>query len=343
MIQALYHLILGQLQKASVYHSVACRMMFTLGANTTVVPTLGPHEVPDSTWRLKNHLRKLFWMIYYNDKELSLRTGHPPSINDDDCDMTLPHAYLDFKYVDDIPEFEPLLMDDTAVPILPGDIRLDMIKSRTYTMLYSARAMRKSDAELIRDIRQLDDELEAWRMSVPPGWRPSLAMRDQQPPPVLSEPRQMERNMICFEYHHLVATIHAATGRCRSSSASAYEVEGVNSSLALAVEASRSTLIYAQAIVHDLIGEAFWMAVFYPISALWIIFCNLLNNPLDPNASVDLELLNSAPRLIQQMRMRRLARDEMTHMKMIDDFVAEVARLGNAAVLKARQEQSMGM
>ncbi|KAL1843555.1 hypothetical protein VTJ49DRAFT_1148 [Mycothermus thermophilus] len=340
---SLYHLLLGQLQKSSVYHSVACRMMFTLGANTTVVPALSPHEVPDSTWRLKNHLRKLFWMIYCNDKEISLRTGQPPSINDDDCDMTLPHAYLDFKYVDDMPEFEPLLMDDTAVPILPGDIRLDMIKSRTYTMLYSARAMRKSDAELIRDIRQLDDELEAWRMSVPLGFRPSLSLREQQVQPDLSEPRQMERNMIRFEYHHLVATIHAATGRCRSWSASCYEVEGVNSSLALAVEASRSTLLYARAIVHDLMGEVFWMAVFYPISAIWIIFCNLLNNPLDPNANVDLELLNSAPLLIKEMRLRRLARDEMAHMKMIDDFVAELARLGNAAVLKARQEQNMGI
>ncbi|KAL2270586.1 hypothetical protein VTJ83DRAFT_2770 [Remersonia thermophila] len=338
---SLYHLLLGQLQKSSVYHSVACRMMLTLGANTTVVPPLTAHEMPDSAWRYKNHLRKLFWMIYCNDKEISLRTGQPPSINDDDCDMTLPHAYVDFKYVDDIPEFEPLLMDDTAVPILPGDIRLDMIKSRTYAMLYSARAMRKSDAELIRDIRQLDDELEAWRMSVPPSFRPSLALREQQSQMDLSDPRKMERNMIHFQYHHLVATIHAATGRCRS--VSGYEVEGVNSSLALAVEASRSTLLYARVIVHELMGEVFWMAVFYPLSAIWIIFCNLLNSPLDPNANVDLELLNSAPLLIKEMRLRRLARDEMAHMKMIDDFVAELARLGNAAVLKARQEQNMGI
>ena len=232
-------------------------MMFTLGANTIVVPPLA--SLADKSWRVKNQLRKLFWMIYCNDKEISLRTGQPPSINDDDCDLTLPQGYLDFKYVDDIPEFEHLLLDDTAVPLLPGDVRLDIIKSRTYTMLYSARAIRKSDAELLRDIRHLDDELEAWRLSVPLGFRPSLALREEQPQPDMSEPRKMERIMIHVEYHHLVATIHAATGRCRSWPArQSFVAEGVSSSLELAVEASRSTMIYLRTIVHNLMGEVFW-------------------------------------------------------------------------------------
>ena len=81
------------------------------------------------------------------------------------------------------------------------------------------------------------------------------------------------------------------------------------------------------------------MAVFYPISALWTIFCNIIYNPLQPLADADLELLNAAPQLIQEMRLRRLARDEMTHMKMVDDFVAELARLATRAVLKARADE----
>ncbi|KAK4152099.1 hypothetical protein C8A00DRAFT_44791 [Chaetomidium leptoderma] len=278
--QAFYHLLLGQLQKAAVFHSLACRMMFTLGANTIVVPPLSAHEGADDGWRCKNQLRKLFWMIYCIDKEISLRTGQPPSINDDDCDLALPDGYVDFKYLHDIPEFEALLLDDTAVPLLPGDIRLDIIKSKTYTMLYSARAMRKSDAEVVMDIRRLDEELEAWRLSVPTGFRPSLSLRQDQVQPDLSEPRKMERVMIHLE-----------------------------------------------------------MAVFYPISALWTLFCNIIYNPLNPHADVDLDLLNSAPLLIKEMRLRRLARDEMAHMKMVDDFVAELARLANRAVLKACQER----
>lgn len=86
-----------------------------------------------------------------------------------------------------------------------------------------------------------------------------------------------ERVTIHLEYHHLVATTHEATGRCRSWSGQ-LEIEGVNSSLALAVAASRSTPVYLRAIVHIL----------------------------------------------------------------VDDFVAELARLVNRAVLKARQEQGLG-
>ncbi len=85
------------------------------------------------------------------------------------------------------------------------------------------------------------------------------------------------------------------------------------------------------------------MAVFYPISAIWTIFCSVLFKPLDPDVDKDLELLNAAPLLIKEMRLRRLARDEMAHMKMVDDFVTELARLANRAVVKARQEQEGGI
>lgn len=62
-------------------------------------------------------------------------------------------------------------------------------------------------------------------------------------------------------------------------------------------------------------------------------------NPINPNTDIDLELLNSAPMLIKQMRLQRLARDEMDQLRMIDDFVAELVRLANCAVFKARQER----
>ncbi|KAL2128030.1 hypothetical protein VTI74DRAFT_9829 [Chaetomium olivicolor] len=259
LMLGLYHLLLGQLQRAAVYHSIASRMMFTLGANTIARPPPLADDKADHSWRVSHQLRKLFWLIYSNDKELSLRTGQPPSINDDDCDLTPIPGYVGLKYIHDADEFDPSLMDDASPPLLPGDARLDMIKSKTYTLLYSAKALRKSDAELIRDIRQLDDELEAWRLSVPLQFRPSLSLREIHLEPSLSELRKMERIMAHFQYRHLVATIHEATGRCRSwTSQQSFEMDGVSSSLALAIEASRSTLFYLRTIVDDLMGEVFW-------------------------------------------------------------------------------------
>ncbi|KAJ4286374.1 hypothetical protein N0V88_008041 [Collariella sp. IMI 366227] len=178
--------------------------MFTLGANTVVIPPLAAHEEADVAWRTKHQLRKLFWMIYCTDKETSLRTGQPPSVNDDDCDLTPIPGYLDMKYMDDRAELGVSLLDDTSPPLLPGDVRLDMIKAKTYTLLYSIRALRKSAAELLRDIRQLDDELEAWRQSLPPEFRPSLSLREVPLEPSLSELRKMERIMVHFQYRHLI-------------------------------------------------------------------------------------------------------------------------------------------
>ncbi|KAJ4294969.1 hypothetical protein N0V88_005210 [Collariella sp. IMI 366227] len=195
----LYHLFLGRLQKGAVFHSLAARMMFTLGANTVVVSPLAAHEEADVSWRTKHQLRKLFWMIYCTDKEISLRTGQPPSINDDDCDLTPIPGYLDMKYTDNRSELDVSLLDDTAPPLLPGDVRLDMIKAKTYTLLYSIRALRKTAAELLRDIRQLDDELEAWRLSLPLNFRPSLSLREVPLEPSLSELRKMERIMVHFQ------------------------------------------------------------------------------------------------------------------------------------------------
>ncbi|KAJ4341545.1 hypothetical protein N0V85_009859, partial [Neurospora sp. IMI 360204] len=223
------------------------------------------------------------------------------------------HPYLGHSYPG---------LDETSVPVLPGDLRLTLIKSKTCKLLYSASALRKSDAELLRDIRELDDELERWRLSVPERYRPALSLprtspgglqRQRQgqegsekgsgggcyfqvPGHKQQEQEQEEQGqgqkkqghgygksydptisaesirtiLINLQYHHLVATIHQATGRCRAwqNRSSMLEentnartgemlMEGVSSSLALSVEASRSTLIYLRSVTRALLGEAF--------------------------------------------------------------------------------------
>lgn len=79
------------------------------------------------------------------------------------------------------------------------------------------------------------------------------------------------------------------------------------------------------------------MVIFYPMSAILTIFCNILLHPLSSNARDDLELLQAAPQFIKNIRIPRLTANEITHMKMIEDFVAELIRLGSHAVLKAQE------
>jgi len=239
-------------------HSLACRIMFILGGHNLTDPW-SSHGVADRTIREKRHLRRLFWLCFILDKEIALRTGQPPSIDDDQCDLTLPEGYLEVQYLDRSFYSDARLLDDSAVPIHPGDLRLSIIKSKACKILYSAAALKKSDAQLLRDIRELDDELERWRLSVPPRHRPVLSMpRSGARIDSIECPESVRSIVIHFEYHHLVATIHRATGRCQSWKQGSGVMEGVSSSLAISVEASRSTLLYLRFAVHALLGEAFW-------------------------------------------------------------------------------------
>lgn len=81
------------------------------------------------------------------------------------------------------------------------------------------------------------------------------------------------------------------------------------------------------------------MIIFYPMSAVLTIFCNILQNPLSAQALDDLELLGAAPQLIKNIRIRRLTVNEIIHIKKIEDFISELIRLGSCAIRKAQQER----
>ncbi|CAK7212811.1 hypothetical protein SBRCBS47491_001591 [Sporothrix bragantina] len=152
-------------------------------------------------------------------------------------------------------------------PWLPGDLRLSVMKSKTYRMLFSTEALRKPDAELLRDIRELDEELERWRMSLPAETRPQLFYARAKVPSLhafggrLSQGQMMHRTVLHFEYHYLLATIHRAVGRCRawgSDGGTSDEISMLQSSLTLSVEASRETIFYLRLAMDTLFENCFW-------------------------------------------------------------------------------------
>jgi hypothetical protein len=229
--------------------------MFVLGGHTQTDEFASeiPLDDKDHTRRMRVHLRTLFWLCYTFDKDISLRTGQPPAIDDEHCDLTLPKNHERSRF--------GMFEDDEGTPHVPGDLRLSIVKSKTFKLLYSAKALRKSDTDLLRDIRELDDELEEWRLSIEPISRPTLSGRSGHSwmDPDATIIQIMHTIVTHFEYHYLIATIHRATGRCRSwANGDGGEMEGVSSSLELSVEASRSTLIYLRAAVHNLVGPSFW-------------------------------------------------------------------------------------
>ncbi|KAF5005928.1 hypothetical protein FDECE_7686 [Fusarium decemcellulare] len=338
----------GRLQSAAMLHAVACRIIFMLGGHN-YKPLVAYGEEATREEREDRQLRMLFWLCYIFDKDIALRTGQPPLMSDDYCDLTLPDDYMScYFYLPDLNDniTSTSFDNEKLIPHLPGDPRLSHLKDKASRLLYSAQAAKKSDAELLRDIRELDEELEAWRLSIPPDFRPALSISEKYQVTLkgMQLPRSMRHITLHLEYHHLMTTIHRASGRCsalasESSSEDGEWKGGIQSSIALSLEASRSTLLYLRAAINGLAGEAFWVVVFYPTSAMMSLFFNLLMNPLDEQAQMDLELLSSATDLIRNMPVRRLTPHELAHMKLINDFVAELIRLSKCAIAKATRER----
>ncbi|KAK4198663.1 putative transcription factor [Triangularia verruculosa] len=339
----MYQLFAGRVQSSLICLSLACRIMFMLGAHTLANPWSS--SSPEA--RAPKLLRRLFWLTYNFDKELSLRTGQPPCIPDEHCDLSLPPNYAQTQYLDRSMQID--LDDETMIPTLPGDLGLTLIKSKTCQLLYSAEALRKTDAELLRNIRELDDELEKWRLSVPLKHRPALSIsRDVGVNQALSEAHDSVRTIVInFEYHYLIATIHRATGRCRAwgphnGPVPGEEMKGVSSSLALSVEASRSTLLFLRSALPVLLApEVFCMMLFYPMSAVLTIFCSILLDPLGPQAADDVVLLNSAPEMIKNMRIKQIAKNEMLQLKLVEEFITELSRLSQCAIVEAVRKQGV--
>jgi hypothetical protein len=239
IIQCLYYDWLGNIKYASIVHSLAVRCMYNLGAHVH-------HELPSRSTTTA-HLRDLFWLCYFWDKHISLRTGQPSSITDGECDLCL-GAYTTIGS-----------MEDSTTPLFPSDLHLTIIKSKVSTMLYSPPALHMLDSDLLRVVRELDNELEEWRLSIPPFVRPQLSMSSvQTAEKLLHRENGMLIIFIHLEYLYLLSAIHRACGRCSALSHEPIWPAAIRSSYALSVQASRSTLLYLQVAYKHMHRGAFW-------------------------------------------------------------------------------------
>ncbi|KAK2593082.1 hypothetical protein QQS21_009212 [Conoideocrella luteorostrata] len=331
LILLLHDTLCGRLQASVMYHALACRVVFALGGHATTVSvprdrdlTLQEHE--------DGHLRTLFWLCYVLDKDIALRTGQPPIINDQFCDLTLPDGYVQDRFIGRQRNRKSGRLQN---PWLPGDLKLSMIKSKAVTSLYSTPSLRMSDAELLKTIRELDEELESWRTSIPEEFSPSLSIRRDVR---LAQHESVSQGMLLIElhldYHFLLNTIHCASGRCMNWEASSTQQLsfGVQSSFDLSVQASRATMIYLSASADRVAGEAFWFFIFYPLSAVMVLFFNILQNPDHLLATHDMELLSKASHIIRSMPIRRVTSHEKEYLVKMDKLVAELSRLSKCAV-----------
>jgi hypothetical protein len=147
--------------------------------------------------------------------------------------------------------------NSSTVPLYPWDLRLSKMKSRIYEDLYSMSALRQPEAEVLRRIRCLDEELEMWRLTLPVDHRPTLSFLEQTP---VDAHTNTQAIMLRLSYHHCITLIHKS--RCRifgtNLSPPIMPDDGHAANFQLLVDASKSTLTYLEKALPALAHECFW-------------------------------------------------------------------------------------
>ncbi|KAJ5390383.1 uncharacterized protein N7496_001451 [Penicillium cataractarum] len=302
-------------QGATFFQSIACRIVCALKGHMGQSPSSPGLEITRPEREI-SHIRTLFWLCYMLDKDISLFTGNPPLLSEVYCDLTLHDNYYDhYTY---LPSLNTSLTGDeksqrNISPYLPGDPHLSHLKEKVYRQLLSARALKDNDNQLLLNIRQLDDEIEQWRLSIPVNFRPALFVSKNTMPNASDEgiPFIIRRMSLQLDYHHLMTVIHTTVRKCT-------------------VETSDET--------PDL------HSVFRFVSGSWSFNAMVFEDACRfdcgrcVSSRIDLELLISAANTIRNMPVRALTKTEVSHIRELSKFVMRLVWLGTCAVTKAEKE-----
>lgn len=125
--------------------------------------------------------------------------------------------------------------------------RFATIQSKVYKRLYSTKASKQTDGELLNTIGELDKELEEWKESIPIEFRPDYEIKTTHTSLIL------HLMMVHFAYYNCLTTIHrmAVHHGYWTSRLSNYAIQGLNarplnprvfSSANLCVSAARASI-----------------------------------------------------------------------------------------------------
>lgn len=218
---------------------------FLIAAAVRLANSIGMHR--RGSWFGLNSVeveqrRRVFWIMYLLDKELALRSGRPGAINDDDFNVDLPEE----DPADGVGNI-PLAGGKAKVNLFRLLAQFSTIEGKVYMQLYSAKASRQTDQEILNTIGELDQELERWKESVPIEIRPDNEIKMDEGPLVLHVV------MLHFAYYNCLTTIHRMsihhgywTSRLSNYAISGLSAKPLNprvfSSAVLCVSAARASI-----------------------------------------------------------------------------------------------------
>ncbi|EHY55478.1 ABC-transporter-regulating transcription factor [Exophiala dermatitidis] len=336
--------------------------IFTLvGTAARLATTLGLHQWLEGfglTEAELLHRQRVYWIVYIMEKDLSCRIGRPSAIDDDDLEL---EAALDRVNNDpDIAITFTSKADNQKFYAFKSMCSLAVIQSKVYRELYRAKSRIKTAAERLDAISTLDAELQEWKDTFPLEIRPE-------------HPIQCNRRTKCAivvlhcGYYHCLSAIHRASAHhelwtaemsnpfwdvaaapedspITGSESRSREREGgcnprIQSSYALCLAAARSIVhLSIDFLDHypDVRNSFIWVAPYFPISALLVLFTHILQYPLDKRVDADLALTEGMFAALTNSSNI----DDTPILVFVRDSVVELLNIAQDHVREARSRRS---
>ncbi|KAL7812424.1 N-terminal fungal transcription regulatory domain-containing protein [Trichoderma aethiopicum] len=341
-----YRMAIGQYATASILLTAACGGIRRLKGHLHRPTDHGCDAETSLPERRQSHLRKLFWLCYTYSQDLTVPSELRTLITSEHYDLRDPDRRVSHNVFLQMPgdTVDVEIMGSVAwgrvLSFLPGDPHLALLKERIFELLYSPSALTIIDSELLARIRQLDEELENWRLTVPPVLRPKLSVTLVQG--VLwnhTFPSYLRVVQLQLEYHCLLTIIHTPVRRFGATQGENTTLpeelhSAMHSSIDLSLEASRSTLRLLNEPIAMVRQETFWCATMYSIVAAMSLFLNILIHPHADRPGEDIELILSASDVVDKLRERCVTEYENRHIEQTCEFLRELVRHANGAVVR---------
>ncbi|KAJ5805825.1 uncharacterized protein N7503_003427 [Penicillium pulvis] len=212
---------------------------------------------------------RAFWVVYYIEKTVTFHHGTTSFIMD--CDIGSPIPVVREAVFG---EFDWFLTS----------IRFARLYSRIFTDLFSISATTNSKATYLVNIDELERLLEQQRQAIPRQFQPGTKLRPQafsHPCGILAALR------VHYHYHELKISLHRMrlhVTRDQTTSQQSTIIDMMNSARAV-IDATRA--IYQEP------STPFFIIVFMPMTALFILFDFIIHNPAHVDVGSSLVLLES--------------------------------------------------
>lgn len=190
--------------------------------------------------------KRVFWIAYLLDKDICLRSGRPPAQDEDDMNVELPSEDPP-DGLGNVPLRDTDISGRKTMNLFRMNCTFAQIQSRVYKQLYSVKASKQSDGELLNTIGELDASLEEWKDSIPIDFRPEHEIV------AVNTPLILHVVVLHFAYYNCLTTIHRMSVHHGywTSRLSDYAIQGRNArplnprvfmSAALCVNAARTSI-----------------------------------------------------------------------------------------------------